>query len=180
MITVFRLGHRVARDKRISTHCALVARALGAGEIIFSGEPDDVMIQSVQKVVGKWGGDFKISYEPGWKKTIKGFAGIKVHLTVYGLPFQTQTAKIRKIAKTKDVMVIIGGAKVPSEVYSLSDFNLSVTTQPHSEVAALALFLHDLFEGKELKLSFANPKIRVKPSQKTKIVEKLAEPLQKI
>ncbi|TLZ95287.1 MAG: tRNA (cytidine(56)-2'-O)-methyltransferase, partial [Methanobacteriota archaeon] len=30
MITVLRLGHRPARDKRVTTHVALTARAFGA------------------------------------------------------------------------------------------------------------------------------------------------------
>ena len=38
MIVVLRLGHRIGRDARISTHCGLVARALGANKIIYSGD----------------------------------------------------------------------------------------------------------------------------------------------
>ena len=33
MIAVLRIGHRINRDKRITTHCALVARAFGAKKI---------------------------------------------------------------------------------------------------------------------------------------------------
>jgi len=33
--TVLRLGHRISRDKRTSTHIALVARAFGAEEVVF-------------------------------------------------------------------------------------------------------------------------------------------------
>jgi predicted SpoU family rRNA methylase len=35
-IVVFRYGHRLERDKRTTTHCALVARVLGAKEIIYT------------------------------------------------------------------------------------------------------------------------------------------------
>jgi len=34
MITVLRIGHRISRDKRITTHVALVARAFGADKIL--------------------------------------------------------------------------------------------------------------------------------------------------
>ena len=34
MIIVLRIGHRIGRDKRITTHVALVARAFGANKII--------------------------------------------------------------------------------------------------------------------------------------------------
>ena len=33
MISILRLGHRISRDKRITTHVALVARAFGANNI---------------------------------------------------------------------------------------------------------------------------------------------------
>ena len=34
MITILRIGHRISRDKRITTHVALVARAFGADNIL--------------------------------------------------------------------------------------------------------------------------------------------------
>ena len=49
---------------------------------------------------------------------------------------------------------MIGGEKVPGEVYGLADYNIAVTNQPHSEVAALAVFLHEYFSGKELDKKF--------------------------
>ncbi|MGI0148094.1 MAG: tRNA (cytidine(56)-2'-O)-methyltransferase, partial [Thermoplasmata archaeon] len=33
-VTVLRLGHRPSRDKRVTTHVALVARAFGAAGIL--------------------------------------------------------------------------------------------------------------------------------------------------
>ena len=38
MINVLRLGHRIGRDKRITTHVALVARAFGADKILIDTE----------------------------------------------------------------------------------------------------------------------------------------------
>ena len=37
MIVVLRLGHRLKRDERLSTHVGLASRALGADKIIYSG-----------------------------------------------------------------------------------------------------------------------------------------------
>ena len=42
MIIVLRIGHRIGRDKRITTHVALVARAFGANEIIIDKKVYDV------------------------------------------------------------------------------------------------------------------------------------------
>ena len=37
-ISVLRLGHRRERDKRITSHLGLTARAFGANEVILAGE----------------------------------------------------------------------------------------------------------------------------------------------
>ena len=45
--------------------------------------------------------------------------------------------------------------------------------QPHSEIAALALLLHEYQKGAELKRSFPRAKIKIRPCAKGKdIVEK--------
>ncbi len=171
MLVVFRLGHRPFRDQRISTHCGLVSRALGADKIIYSGEKDDSFEKSVNGVAERFGGRFKIGYSDSWKKTIHFYKKKKfsiVHLTVYGLPIQKQISKIRK---SRNLLLIIGGEKVPWEIYQLADCNISVTSQPHSEVAALAIFLDRYFSGKELGKKFPG-KIKIIPEAKGKNVEK--------
>src|SRR3989338_5793266 len=150
MIIILRLGHRPFRDQRISTHCGLVARAFGADKIIYSGEKDDKFENSIRGVVGNFGGKFEIRHTESWKKTLSEYRkkGFKiVHLTMYGLQIQKE---IRKIKKCKKLLVVIGGEKVQPEAYQLADFNVSVTNQPHSEAAALAVFLDKYFGGKEL------------------------------
>ena len=164
MITILRLSHRPGRDERISTHCGLVARALGADKIIYSGEYDGGLIESVNDVAKRFGGKFTASYEKNWRKVIQNFKGIKVHLTVYGLPLNK---KIKEIKKKRNILVIIGSEKVPPEVYKSADYNLSVTNQPHSEVAALAVFLHGL--GIEKK--FPKARIKIIPSERGKNVK---------
>lgn len=167
-IVVFRLGHRIFRDQRISSHVFLVARAFGASEGIYSGERDKGMENSIKNIVKQWGGDFKIDYSKTWLNTIKTWSGRIVHLTVYGMPLNK---KITEIRKTKSLMVIVGGEKVPSDVYKIADWNVSVTSQPHSEISGLAIFLHEYFKGKEKK--FKNAKIKVIPQERGKKVIKL-------
>jgi tRNA (cytidine56-2'-O)-methyltransferase len=168
MIAVLRLGHRKERDARVSTHCGLVARALGADSIIYTGEKDPKLLESVKSVAKNWGGPFSVSYSAGWKSEIKKHRkkGYSVaHLTMYGLPIKSAIGKVRK---KKKVLVVIGAEKVPGEVYRLADFNVAVTNQPHSEIAALAIFLHDYSGGKEKK--FKKAKLKIIPQEKGKLV----------
>jgi len=173
MIAVLRLGHRAGRDPRISTHCALVARAFGARILFYSGDHDGGLEDSVNSIVRNWGGDFRIEYEKGWRKRISGWKGARVHLTMYGMPVLKKISEIRKSGRSKDLLVIIGGEKVHWEVYQMVDYNISVTGQPHSEVAALAVFLHELQEGREMRKPFRGAKIRVIPQERGKRTAKV-------
>ncbi len=163
-IYVLRLGHRVKRDKRISTHVALTARALGAKGIYFDTY-DDSVFKSVKDVVERWGGDFFIE-SVEWKKFLRSFDGLKVHLTMYGIPL---IEKIDEIKKAKKVLVVVGAEKVPPEVYEMCDLNIAIGNQPHSEVAALAIFL-DRILNKTFDLEFKNAKIKIIPSERGKKV----------
>ena len=169
MIKVLRLGHRLGRDARISTHCGLVARAFGASGIVYSGDRDKKMMDSVRRVTGEWGGSFSASHG-NCKKTIKDFKGTKVHLTVYGIPVQK---KIKEIRKKRNVLVMVGGEKVPGEIYHMADYNIAVTGQPHSEIAALGVFLHEYFQGRELEKRFPGAKLKVVPLDKGKKIKRI-------
>ncbi len=170
MIKVLRLFHRAHRDHRVTTHCALVSRAFGADEFVFSGERDSSIILSVNDVVRRWGGPFTISYTPSWRSWLSKQKAKIVHLTMYGEELKKAIPRIRKVKG--DLIIIVGGEKVPHEVYELADFNVSVTLQPHSEVAGIAVFLDHLFNGKELTKKFVRPKIIVIPQKKGKLVRK--------
>ena len=159
-LKVLRLGHRKERDKRLTTHVCLTARALGANEVILSGEKDQGILKSIQDIIDRWGGNFKVSYEKKWKSLLKNYEII--HLTMYGQPIQKQISKIRK--SKKDKLIVVGSEKVPSEIYKLVDYNIAITNQPHSEVAALSIFLHEFFQGKELNKKFKG-KIKVVPQK---------------
>ena len=67
--------------------------------------------------------------------------------------------EIRKKTSKKNVLIIVGGEKVPGEIYEEVDYNIAITNQPHSEVAALGIFLHEYFHGKYRKFKDAKNKI---------------------
>lgn len=159
----------MGRDQRISTHVALTARALGARGIYFN-RLDEKLFESVRKVVQTWGGDFFIQ-AVDWKKLLREFKGLKVHLTMYGIPLPQRIEEIRKAEK---ILVVVGAEKVPKEVFELCDMNISIGNQPHSEVSALAIFLDRLL-GKTFSLTFDNAKLRILPSERGKKVLKLGD-----
>lgn len=168
MICVLRLGHRKMRDARLSTHCGLISRALGAKEIIYSGEHDEQLLKSINDVSARWGGSFGVSYEKNWKSAIGKFKKGKykiAHLTMFGIPLQK---KIKEIRKSKKLLVIVGSEKVPGEVYGMADYNIAIGNQPHSEAAALAIFIHEYFMGKELDSKFQKAKISIIPQERGK------------
>jgi tRNA (cytidine56-2'-O)-methyltransferase len=168
-VSILRLGHRPSRDKRVSTHLLLAARALGANKAYYTGEQDDALEASITKVVEDWGGDFTLEYATGWRIVLEDWIGKIVHLTMYGIPYQDAVSEIRDDPSPK--LVVVGGAKVPGEVYSAAQWNVSVTGQPHSEVSALALFLHELYQGKELGLEFPGARLHTVPQAHGKKVE---------
>ena len=90
-----------------------------------------------------------------------------VHLTMYGEAWRDATPSI---PTDKPAVVVVGGTKVPSEVFHLSDYNISVGNQPHSEVAALAVFLDSWLGPLDSRSKFEGAQIKVLPSASGKIV----------
>lgn len=171
-ISVLRIGHRPLRDKRVTTHVALVARAFGADEIILT-EEDEAIEESVTDVTKRWGGSFSITTVSGWKSFLEAWKGVVVHLTMYGLPVDDAVGEVKKsLEGSKDLLIVVGGEKVPGDLFRLSDFNVSVGNQPHSEVSALAIFLDRFFVGRELFVDFKG-EMRIIPSERSKNVKRL-------
>lgn len=171
-LVVLRLGHRKARDKRVTTHVFLAARALGASSGVLCGDDDAAVLKSVSGVARNWGGKFRASYSKSYRKAISGLKrkGYRIaHLTMYGERIQDALPAIRRKAKGR-LCVVVGAEKVPGEVYRLADWNVSVTCQPHSEVAALAVFLHELAGGRELSARFPGARLEIEPSPCGKLV----------
>ncbi|MFX0161766.1 MAG: tRNA (cytidine(56)-2'-O)-methyltransferase [Candidatus Hodarchaeota archaeon] len=176
-VEVLRLRHRIIRDQRVTTHVGLVARAFGANSMIFCGQRDEGVIETINKVVGDWGGEFEVRYGgKNWKKIIRDWkekkGGKVIHLTMYGEPLFEVVNRLRRGFNESDFLVVMGGEKVPKRLFKMADFNVSITNQPHSEIAALAVFLDHLFQGEELKKEFENVKIKVIPSSDKKIIKK--------
>ncbi|MEM2779817.1 MAG: tRNA (cytidine(56)-2'-O)-methyltransferase [Candidatus Bathyarchaeia archaeon] len=174
-IFVLRWGHRPKRDLRLTTHVALTARALGASGFILSDIKDEKIMSTVEKVVKNWGGPFHFKMGTPWKKVVKEWkakGGIVVHLTAYGENIETSDVLQRIKALNKDVLIIVGSQKVPSEFFSenVSDFNVAIGNQPHSECASLAVFLDRFFEGRELAKNFENAKLMIIPQKRGKKV----------
>lgn len=168
-VYVLRLGHRIDRDKRVSMHVFLTARALSASGVIYSGEKDGDLEKRAQAVVSRWGGPFEVTYEENWRRLVEDWKkkGVVCHLTMYGIDVDDC---LDKIPRNKRLLVVVGSQKVPGEVFQLADFNVAIGNQPHSEVAALAIFLDRLFGGKGLKREFKDAKIKVAPQERGKKV----------
>ena len=175
-VFVLRWGHRPQRDVRLTTHVALTARALCASGFILSDVEDSNIEQTVKKITARWGGDFQFEMGTSWKKVVhewKDNGGAVVHLTAYGENIQSSDVLDRIKNLKKDMLVVVGSQKVPGEFYSsdVSDFNVSVGNQPHSECSALAIFLDRFFEGKELAADFEKAKIKIVPKKRGKEIK---------
>ena len=165
---VLRIGHRPMRDKRITTHVGLTARALGADGMLLAAN-DPKIKKSIDDVTRTWGGDFFVEIDVDWRRVInewKERGGMVVHLTMYGLNLVDAIDKMQN----RDLLLIVGAEKVRSVIYDLADLNVAVGNQPHSEVAALALVLDHLQEGKELCRTFTDGEREIIPMRKGKRV----------
>jgi tRNA (cytidine56-2'-O)-methyltransferase len=174
VVAVLRIGHRLVRDDRTTTHAVLVSRAFGC-ERIYMTDVDDEIKDTLNKVNKRWGGEkeFKLEIIDNWKQIIKDWKqnnGIVVHLTMYGALINEKISQIR--ALNQNILVIIGAEKVPKEVYFLSDYNIAIGSQPHSEIAALAVFLDRIFEGNQFKRKLTNESVKIIPSERGKNVIK--------
>lgn len=175
-IVVLRWGHRPQRDVRLTSHVALASRAFGASGFLLADAVDEHLKATVEKVTKSWGGNFRFEMGMPWRDAVrewKSRGGVVVHLTIYGENIQTSNVLNRIRDSGKSVLLLVGSQKVPPEFYSaeVSDFNVAVGNQPHSECAAVAVFLDRFFEGKELSKGFESAKIRVVPQERGKQIK---------
>lgn len=163
---VLRLGHRPERDERLTTHVCLTARAFGAEAVHVDGD-DARPVETAQEVTRRFGGDFEARSIESPRSVVEDFEGNVAHLTMYGEPLQEVVGEIRE----EPVLALVGAGKVDGWVYGEVDYNVGVTNQPHSEVAALAIFLDRLFEGRELDREWDDADRVVVPQAEGKRVE---------
>lgn len=171
-IAVLRLGHRLVRDDRTTTHVALVSRAFGCKKI-FMTDVDESILETIKGVCDDWGGstEFDVEIIQDWRSLLKNWKknnGIVVHLTMYGINIQHLS---NDYPHGKNILVVIGASKVPKDVYFNADMNIAVGNQPHSEIAALAIFLDRYFQGKELIHSYEDARMKIVPSSRGKRVK---------
>ena len=171
-IIVLRIGHRPFRDSRVTTHVALTARALGADGVIVADNEDKPLEATVRDVAKRFGGHFQINTGKKWRRAVQEWkeqGGMLVHLTAYGLRLPETIDEIR--GSTRDVMVVVGSEKMHGEMFNLADWNVSVTNQPMSEVAALAVFLDWYKRHGEFEINYPEASVRILPSKNGKMIE---------
>ncbi|WP_224449975.1 tRNA (cytidine(56)-2'-O)-methyltransferase [Haloprofundus salilacus] len=171
-VVVLRLGHRPGRDDRMTTHIGLTARALGADRALLVGDANQSEA-TVTDITSRFGGPFEVEVVDSYRDIIRDWEGTVVHLTMYGERVQDVEEDVKAAHGEGPLLVIVGAEKVPFEVYDYADYNVGVTSQPHSEVAALAVFLDRLFEGRELDRKWEDADREVVPMETGKRVEEV-------
>jgi tRNA (cytidine56-2'-O)-methyltransferase len=170
IIEVVRIGQRVVRDDRVTTHVALVSRSFGAQKI-FMTEVNPEIKDTLEKINKTWGGNFIVEFIENWKSIIKKKKeeGFKIiHLSMYGQKINDVQMQLRTEEK---MLVVVGAEKVPREIYELADYNVGVGSQPHSEISALAILLDRIQNGKQFEKVFPDAKRKIIPTKKGKNVE---------
>jgi len=169
VIEILRIGQRLVRDDRVTTHVALVARAFGASKI-YMNEVNPEIKDTLDKVNKTWGGNFEISFIDDWKKLVKEKKNDSVrivHLTMYGEDINNVESKLEE---EKDLLIVIGAEKVPRGIYDLADYNIAIGSQPHSEISALAIILDRISKGRKFSASFDNAQRKIIPTKQGKNV----------
>ena len=170
IIEVVRIGQRVVRDDRVTTHVALVSRSFGAQKI-FMTEVNPEIKDTLEKINKTWGGNFIVEFIENWKSIIKKKKeeGFKIiHLSMYGQKINDVQMQLRTEEK---MLVVVGAEKVPREIYELADYNVGVGSQPHSEISALAILLDRIQNGEQFEKVFPDAKRKIIPTKKGKNVE---------
>jgi len=170
VIEVVRIGQRLVRDDRVTTHVALVSRGFGA-ERIYMTEINPEIKETIGKINNTWGGNFEIEFVEKWKPIVKKKKeeGFKiVHLSMYGENINKAQEKIRN---EENLLIVVGAEKVPREIYELADYNVGVGSQPHSEISALAILLDRIQNGKQFEKEFPNAKRKIIPTKNGKNVQ---------
>jgi len=168
-VEVVRLGHRPERDKRMTTHVCLTARAWGV-ERVYVDMADPELEERLSRVKEQFGGEFEVRTGVSPRGLVKSSRAKVVHLTMYGENVAAwEEARWEELRSAPCVLVVVGSTKVPREFYELADVNAAVGNQPHSEVAALAVFLDRLTGGKGLVRDLGG-RMTVVPQERGKLV----------
>ncbi|HSF28608.1 MAG TPA: tRNA (cytidine(56)-2'-O)-methyltransferase [Nitrosopumilaceae archaeon] len=167
-IEVLRIGQRLVRDDRVTTHVALVSRAFGASKILMQ-EVNPEIKRTIYDINRTWGSTFEVEIIDNWKKVLKSKkSSFKiVHLTMYGENIDSVTDKLKQ---EEQILIVVGAEKVPREVYNLADYNVAVGNQPHSEISALAVLLDRILQGRQFLKKHENAQKEIVPTKRGKKV----------
>lgn len=163
LTSILRLGHRPGRDRRMTTHVGLTARAFGANKM-FLPSGDNKIKETIDDVTKRFGGKFEVELIDSWKEKMAEWGGDIVHLSMYG----EEIDKFDEVNNLEDPLIVVGAEKVPNAVYEMADHNIAVGNQPHSEVAALAVFMDRMNE--RVIPSLNGGELSIKPMKKGKSV----------
>ena len=169
-IEVVRIGQRLVRDDRVTTHVALVSRAFGAERIIMT-EANPGIRETMEKINGTWGGGFEVRFVDSWRPVVRArkAEGFKVvHLSMYGRSIPDVQGELRR---ERDLLVVVGAKKVPRDIYGMADYNVGIGSQPHSEISALAVLLDRVQQGRQFEADFAGARMRIIPAERGKNVQ---------
>ncbi|MGC8571764.1 MAG: tRNA (cytidine(56)-2'-O)-methyltransferase [Candidatus Micrarchaeia archaeon] len=168
MISVLVIGKNTY-DRNIDI--ALTARAFGASEIIFASNKNSKLLRYIKRLNSRWGSKFEVKYINNWKSFINSMRTYKIiYLTKYGQPLDKIGNLIRNY---KNLLIVVSSEEVNKVLLNNSDFNINITTQPHCEASAIAIFLHHFYEGRELAMHFENAKYKIIPSERGIKIEEL-------
>ncbi len=163
MISVLVVGRSSYEDK---LSLCMVARAFGASNIMFCPTDRgamDRLARRCRSLNRDWGGTFGLGFTDDWKRYVNEKKNyLKVYLTRYGLPMRKIGYQVRTY---KNVLVIVSENESTKQLYKATDFNISITTQPHSCASSVAVFLHDFYQGRELAMHFENARYKISPEQ---------------
>jgi tRNA (cytidine56-2'-O)-methyltransferase len=158
----------------MTTHVCLTARAFGACRIHVDA-PDKELEERVHQVSEQFGGEIEVRTGVSPRGLIKSSRLIVVHLTMYGENITTwDEEQWKELRSGPGVLVVVGATKVPKEYYELAHINAAVGNQPHSEVAALAVFLDRLTEGEPMRRNEGG-RVKVVPQERGKLVVDMEE-----
>jgi tRNA (cytidine56-2'-O)-methyltransferase len=153
----------------------LTARALGADGVIIADQEDRVVESTIRDVTDRFGGPFEVQSGKPWKHALRDWRAIGgriVHLTAYGLPLPRVLPEIQD--SEAELLIVVGSEKMPGEIFKLADWNVSVTSQPMSEVAALAIFLDWFRQHREFEHKFSRAQVQIVPSRSGKEIQKVS------
>ncbi len=156
------------------TDLCLIARAFGATEAVFTTSDRKLISKSkrfCKDVCAKWGGSFTISFTNNWKAYIKSKRKYKtIYLTRYGTPVRQMEYLLRTY---KNLLIIASFSEKIKELYTIADFNISITSQPHTVASSVTALLRAYYRDRELSMHFENAKYKIVPEQHSIHIDKL-------